>query len=279
LLVYGLAWFGVFLGMGIVLSVITGLTGSATVMAAAMMPLALLMAAMFSTSIYFTFRDSFVATPPDDSTGSAEDAPDINPPRRCFMTQHHLQGRTEKEILWFAAGVTRSRPPRPGSPWAGCPPPWPSSAATSSNCGATPCSTATGCKTARPSRPATRSRPGPGSNLMFVIGNSAFQVRENSVMTVERGSTLNTVSVLRLLTGAVVSVWGKGSTAHHHAHADRRHPRHRRVHRGLPDQGNRSYFCNCYGTVDMESNGRPRPVAVRATTSPSGASGAGTAAC
>jgi len=71
---YGLGWFGVFLGMGIVLSVITGLTGSATLMAAAMMPLALLMAAMFSTSIYFTFRDSFVATPPDDSTGSVEDA-------------------------------------------------------------------------------------------------------------------------------------------------------------------------------------------------------------
>ncbi|EJL86241.1 hypothetical protein PMI15_01455 [Polaromonas sp. CF318] len=73
-LMYGLGWFGVFLGIGIALSIITGLTGSATLMAAAMMPLALLMAAMFSTSIYFTFRDSFVATPPDDSTGSAEDA-------------------------------------------------------------------------------------------------------------------------------------------------------------------------------------------------------------
>jgi hypothetical protein len=41
-------------------------------MAGAMMPLALLMAAMFSTSIYFTFRDSFVATPPEDSTGSVD---------------------------------------------------------------------------------------------------------------------------------------------------------------------------------------------------------------
>jgi len=77
-LMYGLGWFGVFLGMGIALSLITGLTGSATLMAAAMMPLALLMAAMFSTSIYFTFRDSFVATPPDDSTGSVEDADNIN---------------------------------------------------------------------------------------------------------------------------------------------------------------------------------------------------------
>ena len=73
-LMYGLGWFGVFLGMGIVLSIITGLTGSATLMAAAMMPLALLMAAMFSTSIYFTFRDSFVATPPEDSTGSVDNA-------------------------------------------------------------------------------------------------------------------------------------------------------------------------------------------------------------
>ena len=75
---YGLGWFGVFLGMGIVLSVITGLTGSGTLMAAAMMPLALLMAAMFSTSIYFTFRDSFVATPPDGSPGSAEDAQNVD---------------------------------------------------------------------------------------------------------------------------------------------------------------------------------------------------------
>lgn len=30
------------------------------------MPVALLMAAMFSASIYFTFRDSFEATPTDD---------------------------------------------------------------------------------------------------------------------------------------------------------------------------------------------------------------------
>ena len=31
-------------------------------------------------------------------------------------------------------------------------------------------------------------------------------------MTVERGATLNTVSLLRLLTGAVASVWGRGSS-------------------------------------------------------------------
>ena len=41
--------------------------------------------------------------------------------------------------------------------------------------------------------------------------NSAFQVRQNSRFVVERGATLNAVSVLRMLTGAIVSVWGKGS--------------------------------------------------------------------
>jgi hypothetical protein len=75
---FGLGWFAVFLGIGIVISLVSGLLGSAEFMAAAVMPLVLLMAAMFSTSIYFTFRDSFVATPPGDSAGSAEDAQNIN---------------------------------------------------------------------------------------------------------------------------------------------------------------------------------------------------------
>lgn len=69
-LMYGLGWFAVFLGMGIVISLVAGLTGSAEFMAAAMLPLALLMAAMFSTSIYFTFRDSFAATLPDATSDS-----------------------------------------------------------------------------------------------------------------------------------------------------------------------------------------------------------------
>jgi hypothetical protein len=37
-------------------------------------------------------------------------------------------------------------------------------------------------------------------------------VRQNTRMTVERGATLNAVSVLRMVTGAVASVWGRGSS-------------------------------------------------------------------
>jgi hypothetical protein len=78
-LMFGLGWFAVFLGIGIVISlVVSGCWAARNSWPPHVMPLVLLMAAMFSTSIYFTFRDSFVATPPDDSPGSAEDAQNIN---------------------------------------------------------------------------------------------------------------------------------------------------------------------------------------------------------
>lgn len=80
LLVYGVSWAGVFLAAAVVLGLFGMLLGGGAVARSVMLPTALLMAAMFSTSIYFTFRDSFVATPAE----TAEDIdtpppPDINP--------------------------------------------------------------------------------------------------------------------------------------------------------------------------------------------------------
>ncbi|MDF1485020.1 iron dicitrate transport regulator FecR [Ramlibacter sp. H39-3-26] len=93
---------------------------------------------------------------------------------------------------------------------------------------------------------------GPGAHLVFVIGNASFLVRQNSRLAVERGSSLNAVSLLRLVTGAVASVWGRGMR---HTIAM---PTLTAGIRGtgvyaevFADQDNRSYFCNCYGTVDM----------------------------
>jgi hypothetical protein len=95
---------------------------------------------------------------------------------------------------------------------------------------------------------------GPGSTLIFVLGNSAFHVRQNSRMTVERGISLFAVSVLRLITGAVVSVWGKG---------DRRLVVTPTITAGIrgtgvytevfANQNDRSYFCNCYGEVEVQA--------------------------
>ena len=93
---------------------------------------------------------------------------------------------------------------------------------------------------------------GPGSRLLFVVGDAAFHVRQNSRLRVERGVSLNAVSLLRLLTGAVVSVFGRGS------HRTISTPTLTAGIRGtgvyteiMDDQGGRSYFCNCYGAVDV----------------------------
>jgi hypothetical protein len=89
---------------------------------------------------------------------------------------------------------------------------------------------------------------GPGSNLVFVIGNAAFQVRQSSRLVVERGSMLNAVSVLRLLTGGVASVWGKGISRQIVTPTLTAGIRGTGVYTEVfPQQDNRSYFCNCYG--------------------------------
>ncbi|KQP22999.1 BPSS1780 family membrane protein [Pseudorhodoferax sp. Leaf267] len=63
-LVYGLAWGGLVMVLGMVIAVFASLLGSAQAASTIMMPFAFLMAAMMSTSIFFTFRDCFVADGP-----------------------------------------------------------------------------------------------------------------------------------------------------------------------------------------------------------------------
>jgi hypothetical protein len=93
---------------------------------------------------------------------------------------------------------------------------------------------------------------GPNSNLVFVVGNSSFQVRQNSRVSVERGQTLNAVSVLRMVTGAVVSVWGRGQSRSIVTPTLTAGIRGTGVYTEVfPEQNMRSYFCNCYGTVEL----------------------------
>lgn len=97
---------------------------------------------------------------------------------------------------------------------------------------------------------------GPGSTLVFVVGNSSFKVRQNSLMTVERGDSLNAVSVLRLLAGAVASVWGIGNTRQIVTPTLTAGIRGTGVYAEVPANGNgRSYLCNCYGTIDLAASG------------------------
>jgi hypothetical protein len=99
-------------------------------------------------------------------------------------------------------------------------------------------------------------RTGPASTLIFVMGNASFHVRQNSLMQVDRGQSLSAVGVLRLLSGAVASVWSKG--------VERRiiTPTLTAGIRGtgvytevFAKDDYRTYFCNCYGTVDLTASG------------------------
>ena len=57
--VFGLLWCAVFIGAGVVISLLGAVLGGAAFASLLMVPTTLLMAAMFFTSIYFSYVDSF----------------------------------------------------------------------------------------------------------------------------------------------------------------------------------------------------------------------------
>jgi MFS family permease len=78
LVVYGLAWLAVFLAVGFLVSTVGMMLGGIAVARSIMMPTVLVLVAMFSTSLYFTFRDSFRADDgeaPSAATNGAEGTP------------------------------------------------------------------------------------------------------------------------------------------------------------------------------------------------------------
>lgn len=171
------------------------------------------------------------------------------------MTQHTLQGRTEKELQWFQ----RRDVVKAAAAWAAL--------------GGLPTAIAqqrgnvvqlTGDALLNGNRllpgqsvqTGDQLQTGPGSSMIFVMGNSSFLVRQNSIMTVERGTTINAVSLLRLVTGAVASVWSKGSNRSIVTATLTAGIRGTGVYTEvMPDQDSRTYFCNCYGTVELSSGG------------------------
>ena len=70
---FGLTWMGAFLVVGFVVAMLSALLSSPDLMGILFFPLGLAMAAMFFTSLYFTFRDCF--TQDADSPVSASTAP------------------------------------------------------------------------------------------------------------------------------------------------------------------------------------------------------------
>jgi MFS family permease len=71
MLMYAVTWLAVFLIVGFAFSTLGMMLGGVAVARSVMMPTVLLLVAMFSTSLYFTFRDSFQA---DDDVAEAQAA-------------------------------------------------------------------------------------------------------------------------------------------------------------------------------------------------------------
>ncbi|TXH91047.1 MAG: iron dicitrate transport regulator FecR [Rhodoferax sp.] len=169
------------------------------------------------------------------------------------MTQHSLQGRRDDEVLWFqrrsflqgAAAFTAL------GGWGGA---WAQSRSNIVELRGDALVNGERLLPQQTIQTGDTLQTGPQSTLTFVLGNSAFHVRQNSNIVVERGATLTAVSLLRMLSGAVVSVWGKGSARQIITPTLTAGIRGTGVYTEIfADQGGRSYFCNCYGVVEMSA--------------------------
>lgn len=169
------------------------------------------------------------------------------------MTRHVLQGRTEREVLWWQ----RRSFLHAAAAWTAMGGFAAAHAQQRSNI-----VDMTGDATVNGER-LTKERTiqtgdtietGPGSNVIFVIGNSSFQARQNTRFTVERGASLFAVSVLRMITGGVAAVWGKGPNRQIVTPTLTAGIRGTGTYTEVFEPQNfRTYFCNCYGTIDMNA--------------------------
>ena len=171
------------------------------------------------------------------------------------MTQHSLEGRSDKEVTWFE----RRDVMKAAAAWmvtGGFPA---AIAQQRSNVMQLTGDALLNGKRLVPDQTiqtGDQLQTGPGSNLVFVMGNSSFLVRQNSLITVERGTTLNTVSLLCIATGAVASVWSKGSSKSIVTPTLTVGIRGTGLYTEvMPSSDNRTYFCNCYGTVELNAGG------------------------
>jgi len=119
----------------------------------------------------------------------------------------------------------------------------------------------------RPAKPGAALKPGdgvataPGSSAVFVLGRDAFLIRESSELLTAGNSVL--AGSLRLVTGKLLSVFGRGS---------------RRIAtptatigiRGtgiyIEAEAERTYVCTCYGLVDLQASNMPEARETVSTT-------------
>lgn len=171
------------------------------------------------------------------------------------MTRHRLQGRSESDMLWYQRRSFLAA----AAAWTASGGFVAAQAQSRSNIVELQGDALLNGQRLRPEQSIQTGdelQTGPGADLVFVIGSSSFRVRPGTRMVVERGATLSTVSLLRLVQGAVASVWNRGGTRQIVTPTLTAGIRGTGVYTEVPAaQGGRSYLCNCYGTIDLEASG------------------------
>ena len=169
------------------------------------------------------------------------------------MTQHALQGRSEDEVLWFQ----RRDFLQSAAVWLALGGAGAAQAQARSNVVSSAGDVLVNGKkllTGQPIAAGDAIATGTKSNLVVVMGSSAFQVRPNTKLVFDGAVSTQIVNTLRLINGAVVSVWGKGDARRIVTPTLVAGIRGTGVYTEvLAEQDNRSYFCTCYGTVELTS--------------------------
>lgn len=94
--------------------------------------------------------------------------------------------------------------------------------------------------------------------VVFVVGADAFMLRERSELRLESNPVLGTfISGLRLLTGALGAVFGKRNAGKVNIVAATVTAGIRGTGVYMETRGEGTYFCSCYGSVDLQANANP----------------------
>lgn len=114
-----------------------------------------------------------------------------------------------------------------------------------------------------PFNPGGEILAGPNGSAVFTIGQDAFLVRSLASIQIDKGSNSAVITGLRVLTGALMGVFGRGQA---------KTIRTATVTTGIRGTGiyleasrETTYFCTCYGEVELECQTSGTRINVRAT--------------
>jgi len=102
--------------------------------------------------------------------------------------------------------------------------------------------------------PGDRIATGSDGHFVFVIGDDAFMLRSRSEMHIDKYEALG--GFLRLVTGALGAVFGAGKPRQIHAQNVTAGIRGTGVY--CETRGDGTYFCTCWGSVELTAAGDPR---------------------